>query len=63
MARKQLLIVGPTVRGDFFIRDDTYRVWDGSDWRGFGEPQLFATFQFAFNEYMRLRRLPSRRAA
>jgi hypothetical protein len=54
MTRDQLLIEGPTVRGTFFIRDESGRIWDGQEWRGFGHAAEFQTFRAALQVSERL---------
>jgi hypothetical protein len=47
VSARRILIEGPTLNGQFFIRDDQNNVWDGSQWRGFGMAQTFNTFREA----------------
>lgn len=43
-----ILVEGPTIVGEFFVRDRCGNVWTGRRWRGFGMPKMYATFHKAF---------------
>ena len=45
---REVRIIGPTVRGTFFISDTDNRIWDGKSWRGFGMALDYRTFKEAF---------------
>jgi hypothetical protein len=45
---RELRINGPTGYGQFFIQDTSNRVFDGAEWRGFGEAERYLTYQEAF---------------
>jgi hypothetical protein len=45
---EKVLIIGPTCYGMFLIASSENRVWDGKEWRGFGEAERYLTFADAF---------------
>ena len=43
-----IALIQHTAFGQFFIYDDNNRVWDGSDWRGFGAAEMYLSYAAAF---------------
>ncbi|TIN82218.1 hypothetical protein [Mesorhizobium sp.] len=42
------VLIQHTAYGEFFIHNDLNHVWDGAEWRGFGEAERYNSFQEAF---------------
>lgn len=53
----EILIDGPTINGEFFIRNRRGDVWDGRRWRGVGLPKGYLQFMPAFREALKLKRV------
>lgn len=51
-----LRTIGPSTDGKFVIVDARSRLWDGAEWRGFGEPERYSTYGDAFRELCRIKR-------